>query len=104
MKTFVVTVVGVLVVGVLAFGAPARGQTLLALADSTRDSTSVSAPGSGIAGAAAGAAATAAGSAVPVKNLDMKISAYPYAYYTPETEPAVGAGGIVTFYTGTDKV
>jgi len=97
MKTFVVTVVGV-----LAFGAPARGQTLLALADSTRDSTSVSAPGSGIAGAAAGAAATAA--AVPVKNLDMKISAYPYAYYTPETELAVGAGGIVTFYTGTDKV
>ncbi len=28
-----------------------------------------------------------------------QISAYPYAYYTPETELAFGAGGIVTFYT-----
>jgi outer membrane protein assembly factor BamA len=28
-----------------------------------------------------------------------QISAYPYAYYTPETELAFGVGGIVTFYT-----
>ena len=28
-----------------------------------------------------------------------RISAYPYVYYTPETELAFGAGGIVTFYT-----
>lgn len=27
------------------------------------------------------------------------IDAYPYAYYTPETELAFGAGGILTFYT-----
>ena len=27
------------------------------------------------------------------------LSAYPYAYYTPETELAIGAGGIITFYT-----
>ena len=29
----------------------------------------------------------------------MQINAYPYAYYTPETELAFGAGGITTFYT-----
>ena len=28
-----------------------------------------------------------------------RISAYPYVYYTPETELAFGAGGIMTFYT-----
>lgn len=28
-----------------------------------------------------------------------RISAYPYLYYTPETQLAFGAGGIVTFYT-----
>ena len=28
-----------------------------------------------------------------------RISAYPYVYYTPETELAFGAGGIITFYT-----
>jgi outer membrane protein assembly factor BamA len=27
------------------------------------------------------------------------ITAYPYVYYTPETELAFGAGGIITFYT-----
>ncbi len=27
------------------------------------------------------------------------LSAYPYVYYTPETELAVGAGGIITYYT-----
>ncbi|MGH7680671.1 MAG: BamA/TamA family outer membrane protein [Candidatus Eiseniibacteriota bacterium] len=32
------------------------------------------------------------------------ISAYPYAYYTPETELAFGAGGIVTFYTSEDRI
>ncbi len=30
---------------------------------------------------------------------DRSLSAYPFAYYTPETEFAFGAGGIVTFYT-----
>ena len=30
---------------------------------------------------------------------DRRIAAYPYAYYTPETELAIGAGGIVTYYT-----
>ncbi len=30
-----------------------------------------------------------------------RISAYPYVYYTPETELAFGVGGIVTFYTDT---
>jgi outer membrane protein assembly factor BamA len=29
----------------------------------------------------------------------MKLAAYPYAFYTPETELAFGAGGILTFYT-----
>jgi len=29
------------------------------------------------------------------------LSAYPYVYYTPETELAFGAGGIITFYTDT---
>lgn len=33
-----------------------------------------------------------------------KIVAYPYAYYTPETEPAIGGGGIMTFYTGAEKI
>jgi outer membrane protein assembly factor BamA len=28
-----------------------------------------------------------------------KLAAYPYAFYTPETELAIGAGGILTFYT-----
>ena len=32
------------------------------------------------------------------------ISAYPYAYYTPETELAFGAGGIVTFYTSREAL
>ena len=32
------------------------------------------------------------------------ISAFPYAYYTPETELAFGAGGIMTFYTSEEKV
>jgi outer membrane protein assembly factor BamA len=33
-----------------------------------------------------------------------QISAYPYAYYTPETELAFGAGGIMTFYTAEDAI
>ena len=32
------------------------------------------------------------------------LSAYPYAFYTPETELAFGAGGIVTLYTGRDLI
>lgn len=32
------------------------------------------------------------------------ISAYPYVYYTPETQLAFGAGGIVTFYTSQEKL
>ncbi len=31
------------------------------------------------------------------------LSAYPYAYYTPETQLAFGAGGIYIFYTGDEK-
>ena len=33
-----------------------------------------------------------------------RISAYPYAFYTPETELAFGAGGIATFYTAEDAL
>ncbi|MBN1466463.1 BamA/TamA family outer membrane protein [candidate division KSB1 bacterium] len=33
-----------------------------------------------------------------------RIVAYPYAYYTPETELAIGGGGIMTFYTGAEKI
>jgi outer membrane protein assembly factor BamA len=33
-----------------------------------------------------------------------RISAYPYVYYTPETELAFGAGGIITFYTDSAAV
>jgi outer membrane protein assembly factor BamA len=33
-----------------------------------------------------------------------KVSAYPYAYYTPETEFAVGGGGIWTFYVAEDAL
>jgi hypothetical protein len=29
----------------------------------------------------------------------LKIAAYPYAFYSPETELAFGAGGVLTFYT-----
>lgn len=32
------------------------------------------------------------------------LKAFPYAYYTPETEFAIGAGGIFTFYTAPDTV
>ena len=66
------------------------------------DSSSGPAAGAAIAGAA-GAVAGEAG-AIATRNVGMKISAYPYAYYTPETELAVGAGGIITFYTGPEKV
>lgn len=34
---------------------------------------------------------------------DTSIKFFPYAYYTPETEFAVGAGGIATFYTSNDN-
>jgi outer membrane protein assembly factor BamA len=33
------------------------------------------------------------------KAYDMDLNAYPYAFYTPETQLAIGAGGILTFYT-----
>jgi outer membrane protein assembly factor BamA len=34
----------------------------------------------------------------------MNITAYPYVFYTPETELAFGAGGIMTFYTASDAL
>lgn len=37
------------------------------------------------------------------KSRGLSLNAYPYAYYTPETEFAFGAGGILIFYTGDDK-
>ena len=36
---------------------------------------------------------SAIGGAVPIPDFKMHLSAYPYAYYTPETEFAFGAGG-----------
>jgi outer membrane protein assembly factor BamA len=33
----------------------------------------------------------------------LKLAAYPYAFYTPETELAFGAGGILTFYTSKEQ-
>ncbi len=38
------------------------------------------------------------------KSRNTSISAYPYVYYTPETELAFGAGGIVTFYTSEEGI
>ena len=32
------------------------------------------------------------------------INAFPYAFYTPETQVAVGAGGVFTFYTKKDSL
>jgi outer membrane protein assembly factor BamA len=37
------------------------------------------------------------------KNRKMTFSGYPYAYYTPETQLAFGAGGILIFYTSKQK-
>lgn len=34
----------------------------------------------------------------------LQLSAYPFAYYTPETQFALGAGGVVTFYTKKDSL
>lgn len=34
----------------------------------------------------------------------LSINAYPYVYYTPETELAFGVGGIMVFYTADDTV
>jgi len=36
---------------------------------------------------------------VDIENRQTRISAYPYVFYTPETQFALGAGGIATFYT-----
>lgn len=38
------------------------------------------------------------------KTREMELDAYPYAYYTPETELAIGAGGILVFYTADDTI
>ena len=35
---------------------------------------------------------------------ETKLNAYPYAYYTPETQLAFGAGGVVTFFTQKNAV
>jgi len=32
------------------------------------------------------------------------VNAYPYLYYTPETELAFGAGGVMAFYTKKDSL
>jgi outer membrane protein assembly factor BamA len=34
----------------------------------------------------------------------LQLDAYPHAYYTPETELAIGAGGIMVFYTANDTI
>jgi len=39
---------------------------------------------------------------ITTKHHHKSIKAFPYAYYTPETEFAVGVGGIATFYTSDD--
>ena len=39
-----------------------------------------------------------------IEGRERNLSAYPYAYYTPETELAFGAGGIVTYYTSQSEV
>lgn len=38
-----------------------------------------------------------------IKNFKPSINVYPYVFYTPETELAVGAGGIFVFYTEKDS-
>ena len=38
--------------------------------------------------------------AVPHKT---RVTGYPYAYYTPETQFAFGLGGVITFYTAEDR-
>ena len=35
---------------------------------------------------------------------DMRITIYPFTYYTPEINFAFGAGGIITFYTAEDQI
>ena len=39
-----------------------------------------------------------------IKDYKPTFNAYPYAFYSPETEFAVGAGGIYVFYTAKDSV
>jgi outer membrane protein assembly factor BamA len=79
----------------VCLGVPGAARFLYAQApaDSTRAARADS---------AAASPAGAASAVVPVRDFKMHLSAYPYAYYTPETEFAFGAGGIVTFYTGKD--
>ncbi len=38
------------------------------------------------------------------KDYTTSINAYPYLFYTPETELAFGAGGIMTFYTAEERI
>lgn len=40
----------------------------------------------------------------PPHSRKANLKAFPYAYYTPETELAVGAGGIFTFYAAEDSI
>jgi hypothetical protein len=44
----------------------------------------------------------AAQEVTPVEFHKSSIKAYPYVYYTPETQLAFGVGGIMTFYAGRD--
>ena len=39
-----------------------------------------------------------------IKNYEPTFNGYPYAFYSPETEFAVGAGGIYVFYTARDSI
>jgi hypothetical protein len=38
------------------------------------------------------------------KKYDASLSAYPFLYYTPETQLAFGAGGVFTFYSDHDPI
>ncbi len=38
------------------------------------------------------------------RSFNSNITAYPFIYYTPETEFAFGAGGVYTFYAGKDAI
>jgi len=39
-----------------------------------------------------------------VNNKKLSLDAYPYAFYTPETELAIGAGGILIFFAGDSSI
>jgi hypothetical protein len=46
----------------------------------------------------------AAQEVAPVNYHKSSLKAYPYVYYTPETQLAFGVGGIMTFYAGRDTI